>query len=182
MLSSGAGFHPGTTITRLQRRFLGSHFDRNNWLVPILRCAHRHWYVITSRSLEFAEHVEETILTIHISGLIWHKNFKKGPFNLGRFSRPIALVGTLWICFITIIFCLPNVSPIDSQTLNYTPVAVGIVLVATLGSWFLWARTWFVGPIRHIEAEHLGVDVDEPGALERAEAEGKLGSDAVKEA
>lgn len=63
----------------------------------------------------------------------------------------------------------------DSQTLNYTPVAVGIVAVWALGSWVLWARRWFTGPIRQIEAERAGVDVSEPGALERAEREGVIG-------
>ncbi|KAF2173268.1 hypothetical protein M409DRAFT_17211 [Zasmidium cellare ATCC 36951] len=109
-------------------------------------------------------------------GLLWPQNFKKGPFNLGAFSRPVALVATLWICFITIIFCLPNVTPVDSQTLNYTPVAVGIVLVATLGSWFLWAHRWFTGPVRLIEAEDGGVDVVEHDATEKKVDEGKLGA------
>lgn len=65
-------------------------------------------------------------------------------------------------------------NPVTSQTLNYTPVAVGIVSVWTFGTWFLWARRWFTGPIRQIEAEQLGVDINEPGALEQAEAEGKV--------
>ena len=109
-------------------------------------------------------------------GLIYHSNFKKGPFDLKAFSRPIAAVACLWISFITIIFCLPNVNPVTSQTLNYTPVAVGIVCVWTFGSWFLTARKWFKGPIRQIQAEELGIAIDEPGALEQAEAEGKLPS------
>jgi len=89
-------------------------------------------------------------------------------------SRPVALVACLWISFITIIFCLPNVNPVTSQTLNYTVVAVGIVALYAFGSWFLWARKWFTGPIRQIEAEALGLDIDEPGALEQAAVEGKL--------
>ena len=107
-------------------------------------------------------------------GLIYPQNFKKGPFNLKAFSRPVAIVACLWIGFITIIFCLPNVNPVTSQTLNYTPVAVGIVAVWTFGTWFLWARKWFTGPIRQIQAEEMGINIDEPGALEQAEAEGKL--------
>jgi len=109
--------------------------------------------------------------------ITWPSNFKKGPFNLRFASRMIGLVAVVWIAFISIIFCLPTVNPVDSQTLNYTPVAVGIVLVWTLGSWFLWARRWFTGPVRQIEAERMGVDISEPGALERAEAEGKLQGD-----
>lgn len=70
----------------------------------------------------------------------------QGPFNLGRMSMPVAYAATAWVIFITIAFCLPAVNPVDSQTLNYTPVAVGIVAVGTLSTWFLWARKWFVGP------------------------------------
>ena len=107
-------------------------------------------------------------------GLLYPKNFKKGPFNLQAFSRPIALIACLWIGFIVIIFCLPNVNPVTSQTLNYTPVAVGIVSLWAFGTWFLSARKWFVGPIRQIHAEEMGIDIDDPGAMEQAEAEGKL--------
>jgi len=65
---------------------------------------------------------------------------------------------------------------VTSQTLNYTVVAVGIIAVGSIGSWVLWAHKWFVGPVREIEeAERLGVDVGEPGALERAEAEAEKG-------
>jgi hypothetical protein len=31
-----------------------------------------------------------------------------------------------------------------------------------------------VGPVREIEAERQGIDINEPGALEKAEAEGKI--------
>lgn len=87
----------------------------------------------------------------------------------------------MWICFITIIFCLPTANPVTSQTLNYTVVAVGIIAVGSLSSWFLWARKWFVGPVREIEeAQRLGVDPLEPGALERAELEASTAKGDVK--
>ena len=57
----------------------------------------------------------------------------------------------------------------NSQTLNYTPVAVGIVAVWAFGSWFLWARRWFTGPIRQIEEERAGVPVGDPGEMVRKE-------------
>lgn len=107
-------------------------------------------------------------------GLINPKGFIHGPFNLGLFSRPVALVATLWIGFITIIFCLPELNPVNSQTLNYTPVAVGIIALWCIASWFLWARKWFVGPIRQIEAEAVGVHVDDPEEFEKADRDGKI--------
>ncbi|POY71091.1 hypothetical protein BMF94_5848 [Rhodotorula taiwanensis] len=70
----------------------------------------------------------------------------RGPFTLGKFSRPVALIATGYVIFITICFCLPTINPVDTQTLNYAPVAVGIVLVYVIVSWFGWARHWFHGP------------------------------------
>lgn len=107
-------------------------------------------------------------------GVLYPASFQKGPFNLGFASRPIAIVAVMWVFFLVIVFCLPEQNPVGSQTLNYTPVAVGIVALWAFGSWFLWARKWFTGPIRQIEAERIGIPVADPGALEAAEAEGKL--------
>ena len=107
-------------------------------------------------------------------GLIYPSNFQKGPFNLRALSRPIATVACCWIAFITIVFCLPELNPVNSQTLNYTPVAVGIVALWAFGSWFVWARTWFTGPVRQIEAERMGVPVmEDPAAFDRFERDAK---------
>ncbi|KAL8850915.1 MAG: hypothetical protein Q9221_004115 [Calogaya cf. arnoldii] len=80
--------------------------------------------------------------------LAYPRNFKRGPFKLGRASKPVAIIATFWIIFITIAFCLPTVNPVESQTLNYTPVALGIVGVFAFGSWGFWARKWFTGRCR----------------------------------
>ncbi|KAL8751579.1 MAG: hypothetical protein Q9199_006323, partial [Rusavskia elegans] len=71
--------------------------------------------------------------------LAYPQNFHRGPFKLGRASNPIALIASLWVAFITIAFCLPTVNPVHIQTLNYTPVALGIVGFFDSGTWFLWA-------------------------------------------
>lgn len=99
-------------------------------------------------------------------GLIYPSNFQRGPFSLGVFSRPIGVVAVTWICFITIVFCLPAVNPVTDQTLNYTPVAVGIVGAWAFGSWFLWARKWFTGPVRQIEAARQEISIHELGEPE----------------
>ncbi|KAI9794405.1 MAG: hypothetical protein M1816_005474 [Peltula sp. TS41687] len=92
-------------------------------------------------------------------GMLNPAGFDHGPFNLRAFSRPVALVACLWIAFITIVFCLPQQNPVNSQTLNYTPVAVGIIAIWCLASWLVWARKWFTGPRRQVEvAEQDGVN------------------------
>ncbi|KAF7915716.1 uncharacterized protein EAE97_012174 [Botrytis byssoidea] len=109
-------------------------------------------------------------------GLIYSKEFndRKGPFNLGIFSKPVAFISVSWIGFITVIFCLPTTNPVTSQTVNYTVVAVGIIAIGACGAWLVWARKWFVGPMVEIEdAARLGINPEEPGALERAAIDGK---------
>jgi amino acid transporter len=116
-----------------------------------------------------------------LTGLIYTKDFtaRKGPFNLGVLSRPVAFVAVCWIGFITIIFCLPTANPVTSQTVNYTVVAVGIIAIFSIAVWLITARHWFVGPLREIEeAQQLGVNVSEPGALEKRLHEKELAADA----
>ncbi len=47
----------------------------------------------------------------------------------------------------------PQVYPVTSTSLNYAPVAVGVVLVASVGWWVVDARKWFKGPKRTVVDE-----------------------------
>jgi amino acid permease (GABA permease) len=73
-------------------------------------------------------------------------SFERGPWHLGRWSRPIGIVAVCWVAFITVLFMLPQVNPIDAQTFNYTPVAVLAVIGFAGIYWVLSARRWFTGP------------------------------------
>jgi hypothetical protein len=42
-----------------------------------------------------------------------------------------------------------------------------------MGSWFLWARKWFTGPIRQIELERAGIDITDPAIAADIEAKEK---------
>ena len=109
-------------------------------------------------------------------GLLNPQGFVHGPFNLRWFSRINAFIAVTYIMFITIVFCLPQLTPVDSNTLNYTPVCVGIIGLWCVGSWFPWARHWFKGPIRQIELEMAGVNVEDPAAMAEAEKSGRVPS------
>jgi amino acid transporter len=74
-------------------------------------------------------------------------SFQAGPWNLGRWSRPIGIIATIWVVFIAILFLLPQVAPIDEPAnFNYAPVAVGVVLLFAGGWWVRSAKNWFKGP------------------------------------
>src|SRR5271166_551336 len=81
--------------------------------------------------------------------------FKAGPWQLGRWSRPIGIIACVWVAFIFVLFMLPTVSPINHTNFNYTVVAV-VVVVGFAGIWWLVsARKWFTGPKVQGSAEEL---------------------------
>jgi amino acid permease (GABA permease) len=74
-------------------------------------------------------------------------SFQPGPWQLGRWSRPIGVIAVIWIVFIAILFVLPQAAPGNNfTTFNYAPIAVGVVLLYSGGYWFLSAKNWFKGP------------------------------------
>jgi amino acid transporter len=81
--------------------------------------------------------------------------FQGGPWTLGRWSRPIGIVATIWVVFIAILFMLPQAQPITINTFNYTPV-VFLVVIGSVSLWYaVSARHWFKGPKVQGTAEEL---------------------------
>jgi amino acid permease (GABA permease) len=72
--------------------------------------------------------------------------FERGPWHLGRWSRPIGIVATAWVVFIFVLFMLPTSSPVSVKTFNYTPIAFLVVLGGAAVWWLVSARKWFTGP------------------------------------
>ena len=88
-------------------------------------------------------------------------DFKTGVWHLGKFSAPIGWLAVIWVAFISILFMLPTVTPINRDNFNYTPVVVLGALILLTFWWLVSVRKWFKGPI---------VQGDE-AALEKIEAE-----------
>jgi len=66
---------------------------------------------------------------------------------------------------------------VDTQTLNYSIVAVGIVAAYSLGFWYISAKNWFTGPVKQIELEGSGVDIMDPASDPGYEK--RMGKDSV---
>jgi len=83
------------------------------------------------------------------------KEFVRGPWHLGRWSTPIGIIATVWVVFITVLFLLPESSPVTVNTFNYAPIAVGTVLLLATIWWFVTARRQFTGPVSYGSPEEL---------------------------
>ncbi|KAK9216228.1 hypothetical protein WN944_008235 [Citrus x changshan-huyou] len=82
------------------------------------------------------------------------KNFKPGPFYLGKARRPVCLIAFLWVLYTCSVFLLPTLYPITWNTFNYAPVALGLVFTLIMLWWFLDGRKWFKGPVRNIDTQN----------------------------
>jgi amino acid transporter len=98
-------------------------------------------------------------------------SFERGPWNLGRWYRPINVIAMIWVAFICVLFIMPLTdaavpwnSNFDYKLFNYAPVAVGVVIVAISLWWMLSARHWFKGPIRTIDEPDESMTPGPPAA------------------
>jgi amino acid permease (GABA permease) len=81
--------------------------------------------------------------------------FVRGPWHLGRWSKPIGIIAITWVVIITVLFMLPTTSPITRDNFNYTIIAVAAVLGFAGIWWLVSARKWFTGPRVQGTAEEL---------------------------
>ncbi|MEV7794893.1 amino acid permease [Streptomyces sp. NPDC087512] len=90
--------------------------------------------------------------------------FERGPWHLGSWSPFVGTIAVAWVLVITVLFMLPQTSPVTAHTFNYAPVAVGVV-IAFCGIWWLAsARKWFLNPAHPRNS-----------TLDRSDAGGRVG-------
>ena len=77
---------------------------------------------------------------------LFSKEFKPGPWTLGKWSKPVGIISTLWVVFIAVLFMLPSAKPVTLQSFNYTPVVVIGATVILIVTWLGGAKKWFKGP------------------------------------
>ncbi|TVU46917.1 hypothetical protein EJB05_06490, partial [Eragrostis curvula] len=79
------------------------------------------------------------------------RSFVPGPFHLERYGVAVGWVAIGWVALVTVLFSLPVAYPVVKENFNYAPVAVGGVLLLSVGTWVLHARFWFPGPVTNVD-------------------------------
>ena len=63
--------------------------------------------------------------------------FERGPWHLGRWSKPVGWIAVVWVVLVTVLFLLPQRSPVTIDSMNYASVALVAVLVLATVWWFV---------------------------------------------
>jgi amino acid transporter len=108
------------------------------------------------------------------------ERFTASPYwNLGEKWRWLNPMAVAWVIITSIYFCLPFYGPaavwwddqFDWNAANFTPLVLGVLIIAITIAWFAGMNKRYKGPIRTIEfdegmgiTEDKAADVDEPPA------------------
>ncbi|WPB88797.1 amino acid permease [Streptomyces malaysiensis] len=68
--------------------------------------------------------------------------FQPGPWNLGRWSKPVGWIAVVWVALVTVLFCLPQSSPVTADSMNYASIALAVVLLLATIWWFVARRSY----------------------------------------
>lgn len=85
------------------------------------------------------------LIPILLRVTVSRNTFEPAEFNLGKYSKPFGVITVLWATFMIVVLCLPQDAPITINNMNYSPIALGIVILGAFSSWVLSARFWFKG-------------------------------------
>ncbi|KAK4966989.1 hypothetical protein LTR66_012008 [Elasticomyces elasticus] len=99
-----------------------------------------------------------------------------GPYSLGRYGLALNVIGLLFLLFTSITFNFPTLSPVDSQNMNYTSAAVGVIMLIAAITWLTTGKRQFTGPA---SGGDRGVVIEE-GALEDRNPETGTGAKVVE--
>ncbi|KAG7891769.1 hypothetical protein KL936_001712 [Ogataea polymorpha] len=80
-----------------------------------------------------------------------------GPFNLGKFAKPIMFYACVWTVFVSVVFVFPNYMPVTKENMNYTVLMMGAVLLFSLVWYALDAKRWYKGPVANVDEEYEGL-------------------------
>ncbi|KAI9735341.1 MAG: hypothetical protein M1818_006536 [Claussenomyces sp. TS43310] len=88
-----------------------------------------------------------------------------GPWALSPIvSVAVNAIGLLYLTFASITFNFPSVYPVNSQNMNYTSAAVGVIMFLAAVTWFTTARKRFTGPeVEGVVTIVHGRDAEENG-------------------
>ncbi|QRV89535.1 amino acid permease [Ceratobasidium sp. AG-Ba] len=89
-------------------------------------------------------------------------NYKPGPFNLGVFGLPVAIIAIVFMTFIDVVFLFPSDLAPAAEDMNYAVVVMGAVMIGSL-IWYWFPKyggvNWFEGPVATVQV------LDQPASI-----------------
>ena len=85
-------------------------------------------------------------LTTNQSELPW------GPFRLGRWGVPITIIAQVYTLIGLFFSFWPYTPEVTAETMNYSSLMFGAIMIFSLLFWVIWGRKVYVGPLLEIDS------------------------------
>lgn len=66
--------------------------------------------------------------------------FMPGPYQLGKWQKPVNIVTVTWVVLISVVLLFPTVRPVTALNMNYAVAVAGFIALFSFGWWFAGAR------------------------------------------
>ncbi|QSZ37151.1 hypothetical protein DSL72_009245 [Monilinia vaccinii-corymbosi] len=100
------------------------------------------------------------IIPIFIRVFFVDGRFRRGPWHLGKFSKPVGIASSAFILVMIPILCLPAYkgSDLTAGLMNWTVAVYFAPMSMIIIWWFVSAHKWFNGPVISVEHHMIGRD------------------------
>jgi amino acid transporter len=97
-------------------------------------------------------------IPIFIKTFFVGNRFRRGPWHLGKFSKPVGVMACSFTLVMMPILCFPAVrgNDLTLQLMNWTVLVYGGPMTIVLIWWFISAHKWFKGPVINVEHHMIG--------------------------
>lgn len=66
--------------------------------------------------------------------------FIPGPYEMGKWSKPINAIAVIWVCLISVVLFFPPIKPVTAMNMNYAICVAVFIAAFSLIWWFSGAR------------------------------------------
>lgn len=66
--------------------------------------------------------------------------FTPGPYQMGKWSKPINAVAVIWVCFISVVLFFPPIKPVTASNMNYAICIAAFIALFSMIWWYGGAR------------------------------------------
>ncbi|RKF54444.1 Amino-acid permease 2 [Erysiphe neolycopersici] len=94
---------------------------------------------------------------------LFYGKFEPGPWHMGKFSWWVNVWAIIWTLFVSIIFLLPTIRPVNALNMNYAIAFLALILAFAWIFWIVNGKKYYSGPVHGILGDLMFSSSSEEG-------------------
>jgi choline transport protein len=72
-------------------------------------------------------------------------------WSMGRYGIVVNIISVFYLILIFIMSFFPLATPVDPETMNWSSLIYGAVVIIALFYYFVWGKDYYKGPVVHVK-------------------------------